>query len=112
MKVALFGAGRIGRVHAASMQAERRSDLVAVTDISAEAAGALAREHGIESRAPDDILADPGIDAIRIATSTDTHADLIERGGRARRSSARSPWTWTSPARTRRAGSRRPTTGP
>ncbi|MEL6265491.1 MAG: inositol 2-dehydrogenase [Pseudomonadota bacterium] len=80
MKVALFGAGRIGKVHAASIKMDPRSTLVAVTDVVAEAAGALAAEHGIEARTPEAILADPSIDAILIASSTNTHADLIEAG--------------------------------
>jgi len=83
MKVALFGAGRIGKVHAASIKTDPRSQLVAVTDVMTEAAQALADEHAIVSRSADDILADTSIDAILIASSTNTHADLIEAGVRA-----------------------------
>ena len=83
MKVALFGAGRIGKVHAASIKMDPRSELVAVTDVMTEAAEALAHEHGIAARGADEILADPGIDAILIASSTNTHADLIEAGAKA-----------------------------
>ncbi|MEX0287093.1 MAG: inositol 2-dehydrogenase [Paracoccaceae bacterium] len=80
MKVALFGAGRIGKVHAASIRTDPRSDLVAVTDVVDAAAQALAADHGIAVSTPDAILNDPQIDAILIASSTDTHADLIEAG--------------------------------
>ena len=80
MKVALFGAGRIGKVHAASIRMDPRSKLVAVTDVVAEAAANLAMEHGIAVASPDEIFADPSIDAILIASSTNTHADLIEKG--------------------------------
>lgn len=80
MKVALFGAGRIGKVHAASTRMDPRAKLVAVTDVMAQAADALAGEYGIAARSPDDIFADDGIDAILIASSTDTHSDLIARG--------------------------------
>jgi len=80
MKVALFGAGRIGKVHAASIKMDPRSDLVAVTDVMQEAAEALAQEHGIAVRTPEEILADTSIDAILIASSTNTHSDLIEAG--------------------------------
>ncbi|QHQ35379.1 inositol 2-dehydrogenase [Algicella marina] len=83
MKVALFGAGRIGKVHAASIKMDPRSELVAVTDVMSDAAEALAREHGIEARSPDAILSDASIDAILIASSTNTHADLIEAGVKA-----------------------------
>ena len=80
MKVALFGAGRIGKVHAASIKRDPRSSLVAVTDVIAQAADDLARDYGIESTTPDAILSDPEIDAILIASSTNTHSDLIEAG--------------------------------
>ena len=80
MKVALFGAGRIGKVHAASIKSDPRSELVAVTDVMADAAEALALEHGINATTPEAILGDPSVDAILIASSTNTHADLIEAG--------------------------------
>lgn len=80
MKVALFGAGRIGKVHAASIKTDPRSNLVAVTDVMAPAAEALAAEYDIAVRTPEDILGDASIEAILIASSTDTHADLIESG--------------------------------
>lgn len=83
MKAALFGAGRIGKVHAASIKMDPRSELVAVTDVMQDAAGALAREHGITVRSPEEILADTSIDAILIASSTNTHAELIEAGVKA-----------------------------
>ena len=80
MKVALFGAGRIGKVHAASIKMDPRSELVAVTDVMTDAAEALAKEHGIAARTAEEILADASIDAILIASSTNTHAELIEAG--------------------------------
>ncbi len=80
LKVALFGAGRIGHVHARSIRAHQDSDLVAVSDVMAEAANALAEEYDIRVAGKDEILADPGIDAILVGSSTNTHADLIEAG--------------------------------
>ncbi|MER0238005.1 inositol 2-dehydrogenase [Fulvimarina sp. MAC8] len=80
MKTAIFGAGRIGKVHAASIRMDPRSELVAVTDVVGEAAEALGKEYGIAVRSPEDILGDPAIEAILIASSTNTHADLIEKG--------------------------------
>lgn len=79
LKVALLGAGRIGQVHARSIAADGESRLVAVADVNTAAAEALAAANGAEARSIDAILADPAIDAVLIATSTDTHADLIER---------------------------------
>jgi len=80
MKVALFGAGRIGKVHAASIKSDVRSALVALTDVMPEAAAHLAEEYGVEVRTPEAILSDPEIDGIVIASSTNTHADLISAG--------------------------------
>ena len=79
LNVALLGAGRIGQVHAQSMTAGGRCTVVAVADVNAEAAQALAARIGAEARSVDAVIADPAIDAVLIATSTDTHSDLITR---------------------------------
>ncbi len=78
LKVGLLGAGRIGNVHAKAIAAHRGSRLVAVSDVNAEAARRLAGEHDALARSSEEILADGGIDAVLVATSTDTHSDLIE----------------------------------
>lgn len=78
LKVGLLGAGRIAGVHARAIAAHRGSLLVAVSDVLPENAERLAHEFGAEVRSSEAILADPEIDAILIATSTDTHADFIE----------------------------------
>ncbi|MBU3031272.1 inositol 2-dehydrogenase [Paracoccus marinaquae] len=79
LRVALLGAGRIGQVHARSIAANGDSRLIAVADAVPEAAQKLAADFGAEVRSIDEILVDDGIDAVLIATSTDTHSDLIER---------------------------------
>jgi myo-inositol 2-dehydrogenase/D-chiro-inositol 1-dehydrogenase len=79
LKVGLLGAGRIASVHATAITSNPGSTLVAVSDINTAAAEKLAAQHGAEARNTDAILNDPAIDAVLIATSTDTHSDLIER---------------------------------
>lgn len=79
LKVGLLGAGRIAGVHAAAIAAHPGSSLVAVSDINVPAAEKLASLHGAEVLSTDAVIDDPTIDAILIATSTDTHSDLIER---------------------------------
>jgi myo-inositol 2-dehydrogenase / D-chiro-inositol 1-dehydrogenase len=79
LNTALLGAGRIAGVHGTAISTNPGSHLVAVSDINNEAAGKLAAQYGAEARTTDAILADPSINAVLIATSTDTHSDLIER---------------------------------
>jgi myo-inositol 2-dehydrogenase / D-chiro-inositol 1-dehydrogenase len=83
LKVGLLGAGRIGNVHAKAISSHPDSRLVAVSDINMDAARALATQYGADARQTADIIADPSIDAVLIATSTDTHSDLIEAAAKA-----------------------------
>jgi len=53
--------------------------LFAVSDINVPAAEKLAAQYGAQLRTTDQILDDDAVDAVLIATSTDTHSDLIER---------------------------------
>lgn len=82
-RLALLGAGRIGKVHAKAIASDARAKLVAVVDAFPEAAQAIANESGCEISTIDAVLANPDIDAVIICTPTNTHADLIERFARA-----------------------------
>jgi myo-inositol 2-dehydrogenase/D-chiro-inositol 1-dehydrogenase len=81
LAVALVGAGRIGKMHAENLARRVRGvDLVAVADVDLAAARAAAAESNIP-RVVDDyrvLLDDPAIEAIAIASATDTHAAIIE----------------------------------
>lgn len=79
LKVGLLGAGRIAGVHATAISSNPGSRLVAISDINQAAAQKLAAQYGVEARSNDAIIDDKTIDAVLIATSTDTHSDLIER---------------------------------
>lgn len=79
LKVGLLGAGRIGQVHAVNIAGHAGSELVAVADVNAEAAANLAAKYGARATTSEEILADPSIDAVLVASSTDTHSDLIEK---------------------------------
>ena len=78
LKVGLLGAGRIGQVHAAVIAAHEGSTLAAISDVYAPAAEELAAKYHAQVRSSDEIIADDTINAVLIATSTDTHSDLIE----------------------------------
>ncbi|SEK09548.1 Inositol 2-dehydrogenase [Marinovum algicola] len=83
IKVGLLGAGRIAGVHATAITANPDSTLAAVSDYFPEAAEKLAKQYGSTARTTDEIIADPEIDVVLIATSTDTHSDLIEQATQA-----------------------------
>jgi myo-inositol 2-dehydrogenase/D-chiro-inositol 1-dehydrogenase len=78
---ALIGAGRIGKIHAANLATRvRGAQLVAVVDLDCDAAQALADEWHV-ARVADDyrvVLDDDAIDAVVIATTTDTHVPILE----------------------------------
>ncbi|WP_186070727.1 inositol 2-dehydrogenase [Burkholderia gladioli] len=81
--VAVFGAGRIGRIHAANLARQPGVRLKYVIDVDAGAAAALAAEHGAQVADVEGALGDAAIRASVICSSTDTHADLIERSAAA-----------------------------
>jgi myo-inositol 2-dehydrogenase/D-chiro-inositol 1-dehydrogenase len=83
MKLALLGAGRIGRIHAANIHRSPRAELRAVVDVNPDAARALADLYGAQASADAGAaLADPALDGVLICTSTDTHVDLILKAAR------------------------------
>lgn len=77
--IALFGAGRIGKIHAKNLASQPGVRLKYVVDVHAESAAALAAQHGATVVPVEAALADPAIRAVVIASSTPTHADLIMR---------------------------------
>jgi myo-inositol 2-dehydrogenase/D-chiro-inositol 1-dehydrogenase len=81
--VAVFGAGRIGTIHAGNVARHTRARLRYVVDVNATAAEALAGRYGAQTSSVDAALADPAVGAVLICSSTDTHADLIQRAAAA-----------------------------
>ncbi len=83
--VALVGAGRIGKIHGANLARQPGVRLRWVCDVVPEAAADLAERVGADVATIDRALSDPGVHAVVIASSTDTHADLILRACEARK---------------------------
>ena len=83
MNVALFGAGRIGKIHAANLARQPGMSLKYVVDISPDATAELARQYGAQAAVSESVLGDSSVKAVVIASSTDTHADLIMRSATA-----------------------------
>jgi myo-inositol 2-dehydrogenase/D-chiro-inositol 1-dehydrogenase len=77
--IAVIGAGRIGRIHAGNANANSRIRLKYVVDPVADAAASLALETGATVAALDEVLADPSVKGIVVASSTDTHLDFSLR---------------------------------
>ena len=86
MNFCLFGAGMIGKVHAGNIAAHPEATLGYVVDPVPEAVQKLADSYGAESLTdPDAAFDKPDIDAVLIASSAHTHADLIIAAARAGR---------------------------
>jgi len=80
----VFGAGRIGKLHARNVAKHPQARVKYVVDPIGKAAAELAGQLDAET-APDaaTALADPEIDAVVIASSTNTHVDLITASAKA-----------------------------
>jgi len=74
-KIALLGAGRIGKIHAASVMAHPDLELTCVVEPFAESAEAMARATGAAITTLDVVLADARIEGVVVATSTDLHLE-------------------------------------
>src|SRR5689334_8631847 len=72
--LAVFGAGRIGRIHARNVRAHPSLHLKYLVDPAPEAAG-LAREMGAALVEADRALGDPAIAGVVIASPTGYHLD-------------------------------------
>ena len=83
LNLALIGAGRIGRVHAANIKARGDCRLASVSDALDDAAQSLAAGAGARVLPVMEAISDPAIDAVLICAPTDIHATLIEAAARA-----------------------------
>lgn len=81
--IAVLGAGRIGKIHAANVAASKFAKLVVVADPFADAAGQLADELGAEAMTDCEAAIDRAdVHAIVIGTPTHTHINLMLRAVR------------------------------
>lgn len=79
LKIAVLGCGRIGRMHAANIAGHPRAALAAVYDTHGPSADEVAARHGVRRAASaGEIFASADVDAVLVATITQTHADYIE----------------------------------
>ncbi|HMK85663.1 MAG TPA: inositol 2-dehydrogenase [Steroidobacteraceae bacterium] len=82
---ALFGAGRIGVLHAANIVASHpRARLACVYDTNGAAAAATAERYGAKAvTSVEAALGEASVNAVLIASTTSTHVDLISASARA-----------------------------
>lgn len=87
VKIGLIGAGRIGRLHGSNVQKlVPNGEIIQVSDpYAGEETEKWAKSLGIRSvtKDPEDIFANPEVDAVFICSSTDTHGDFIIRAAKA-----------------------------
>jgi myo-inositol 2-dehydrogenase/D-chiro-inositol 1-dehydrogenase len=86
IRIGIIGAGRIGALHAKSIQNNiPNAEVVAISDVIAQAAENAARENGIHVYTTDyrELLDDPEIDAVLICSPTDTHAGIAIEAAKA-----------------------------
>lgn len=80
LNIAVLGTGRIGRMHAENIAAHPRARLAGLFDVHTPAAEETARKLQVpQFDSTEAVLASKDVDAVLIATSTPTHADLIEQ---------------------------------
>jgi len=80
VNIAVIGTGRIGSVHTRHLVRNiHEANVVAICDIRLEVAQAVADELGIERVVKDyhDLLEDKSIEAVLIATNTNTHSAIV-----------------------------------
>jgi myo-inositol 2-dehydrogenase/D-chiro-inositol 1-dehydrogenase len=79
IRFTLIGAGRIGRIHAENVARHPEARLSYVADADAGVAQALADRWSAKTISLEEAVTARDVDAVLIASSTDTHADWIER---------------------------------
>jgi myo-inositol 2-dehydrogenase/D-chiro-inositol 1-dehydrogenase len=84
IRFALIGVGFIGSAHARNLAAHPGVDFALVYDIDTARAAAIAAQYGTRVAADlEAVFTSPEIDAVFIASSTNTHAEYLQRAARA-----------------------------
>ncbi len=79
LRIVVLGCGRIGQMHARNIATHSRTELSAVFDVYKPAAQAAAQAYGARVwDSAEEIFGSNDIDAVLIATATETHSDYIE----------------------------------
>ena len=80
INVAVLGCGRIGEMHARNISLHKLTSLACVYDINSEFSNKLASDLNVPAVSNDqEIFSNPDIDAILVASATNTHIEFIEK---------------------------------
>ena len=83
IRFGVIGAGRIGKVHSATIASNPKAKLVYIADAMPKAAEELAAKHGASVASVDDIMKAKDVDAILIGSPTGFHAEQIQAASNA-----------------------------
>ena len=85
IKFAQFGGGFIGKIHGANIAKHPRAELTYIYDTYPAAAEELAAKLGAKVASSPEEIWSSNVDAVLIASSTNTHADLLSAAIQARK---------------------------
>ena len=80
LQFAIFGAGRMGQIHAGSLLSREDCGVRYIVDPISQNADALARKTKARVASADEVFGDPAVDAVIIASFADTHGGYIRLG--------------------------------
>ena len=83
IRFGVIGAGRIGKVHSATIAANPKAKLVYIADAMPKAAEELAAKHGAKVASVDEIMKSKDVDAVLIGSPTGFHAEQIQAASNA-----------------------------
>lgn len=76
--IALFGVGRIGRIHGQNIHDHAQTNVYSIIDPYVEGREELSQKYKSKIQTVEEAMSDPRVDAICICSATNTHVNLIE----------------------------------
>ncbi len=86
IKFGVIGAGRIGKVHSATIAANPKAKLAYIADAMPKAAEELAAKYGAKVASVEEIMKSKDVDAVLIGSPTGFHAEQIQAASNAGKS--------------------------
>ena len=76
--IALFGVGRIGRIHGQNIHDHPQTNVYSIIDPYVAGREELSEKYGSKIQTAEEAMSDPNVHAICICSATNTHVNLIE----------------------------------